>query len=56
MNTNNQPANLLSNVGCQQQQACQLAGNNAAQYSSTEIEIQGLLQVIEEILPVRGEE
>ena len=54
MNTNNQPANLLSNVGCQQQQACQHAGNNAAQYSSTEI--QGLLQVIEEILPVRGEE
>ena len=54
MNANNQPANPIANVGRQQQQARPRAGNNAAQYTSTEI--QGLLQVIEEILPVHGED
>jgi hypothetical protein len=54
MNANNHPANPPANVGRQQQQPRQCAGNNAAQYTSTEI--QGLLQVIEEILPVHGED
>jgi hypothetical protein len=54
INTNNQPANQPANVGRQLQQACQCAGNNATQYSSTEV--QGQPQVIEEVLPVHGEE
>jgi hypothetical protein len=54
MIANNQPANQSANVGRQQQQAHQHAGNNAPQYSSTEV--QGLLQVIEEVLSVHGEE
>ena len=54
MNANNQPANPPAIVGRQQQQPRQRAGNNAPQYTSTEI--QGLLQVIEEILPVHGED
>ncbi len=54
MNANNQPANPPPNVGRQQQQAYQCAGNSAPQFSSTEV--QGLLQVVEENLPVHGEE
>jgi hypothetical protein len=54
MNANNQPANPPANVGHQQQQAHQRAGNNTPQYSSTEV--QGLLQVTEEILLVHGDE
>ncbi len=50
INANNQPANPIANVGHQQQQARQRARNNAPQYNSTEI--QGLLNIIEEILPV----
>jgi hypothetical protein len=54
MIANNQPANQPANVGHQQQQARQRAGNNAPQYSSTEV--QGFVQGIEEVLPVHGEE
>ena len=54
MNANNQPANPPAIVGRQQQQGCQCEWNNTAHFTS--VEVQGLLQVIEEILPVRGEE
>jgi hypothetical protein len=54
INANNQPANPIANVGRQQEQVPQRAGNNTPQYNSTEI--QGLLNIIEEILPVHGEE
>ncbi len=54
MNANNQPANQPANVGRQQQQGRQCErSSNTAHFTSTEV--QGLLQVIEEILPVHGE-
>jgi hypothetical protein len=54
MIANNHPANQPANVGHQQQQAHQHAGNKAPQCSSTEV--QGHLKVIEEVLLVHGEE
>jgi hypothetical protein len=54
MNVNNQLANQHANVGRQQQQARQHERSNTAHFTSTEV--QGLLQVIEDILPVHGEE
>ncbi len=54
MNTNNQPANTPANVGRHQQQGRQREWSNTAHFTS--MEVQGLLNVIEEILPVHGEE
>jgi hypothetical protein len=54
MNANLQPVNPPANVGHQQQQAHQLAGNNTPQYIFTKVK--GLLKVIEDILPVHEEE
>jgi hypothetical protein len=54
MNVNNQPANQPATVGRQQQQGRQRERSNIAHFTSTEI--QGLLQVIEDIIPVHGEE
>jgi hypothetical protein len=54
MNANNQPANPPAIVGCQQQQGHQRERSNTAHFTSTEV--QGLLQVIEEILPDHGKE
>jgi hypothetical protein len=53
MNANNQPANLPAIVGHQQQQDPRCEQSNIAHFTSTEV--QGLLQVIEEILPVHGD-
>jgi hypothetical protein len=53
-NVNNQPAIQPANVGRQQQQGHQRERSNTAPFTSTEM--QGLLQVIEEILPVHGKE
>jgi hypothetical protein len=52
MNANNQLANIPANVGCHQQQGHR--NERTSHFSSTEV--QGLLNVIEEILPVHGEE
>ncbi len=55
MNANNQPANQPAIIGRHQQQGPQCErSNNTAHFTSTEV--QGLLQVIEEILPFHGEE
>jgi hypothetical protein len=54
MNANNQPANPPTIVSHQRQQGHQREWSNTAHFTSTEV--QGLLQVIEEILPVHGEE
>ncbi len=53
MNANNQPpGNLLANVGRHQQQGRK--NERTSHFSLTEV--QGLLNVIEEILPVHGED